>query len=493
MGSGEGLLREHSVGQKSQDDDLLWVDDDIWVSEVDDEAQPRPTDPDYQSFWAEQDASRRYRRELPSHDRGSSKPSTSRRSQRPRATKEPRQRQGSKNRSVVWSVFSQTALGAALVVVAGSVWWLQSNQIPADASLAGARVPSASSTSSSTTPIAPLPHLPEGNVVFPASIGQAELLAVKASTPVEPITLAFAGDINGEGLSKTDSAAAMAGRLAPMKDLLSSADITVANLETALTERGDREPKQFTFRSPAGVLDGLKESGIDVVSMANNHGLDFGTVGLEDSIAAKRAAPIPVVGIGQNEDEAFAPARITVKGRTVAIIGATQVLDASMLERWTAGPTQAGLASAKRVDRLLEEVRRAKAQGDIVVVFLHWGTETHTCPNPAQEELAQQLSDAGVDLAVGGHAHRVLGGGYLGKTLVHFGLGNFGFASRSAASANTGVLTVTVGANGVTDHQWHPGRIEGSTPAPLQGEAAAKASAAWDELRSCTNLSATPN
>src|SRR5690606_12724637 len=109
-----------------------------------------------------------------------------------------------------------------------------------------------------------------------------------------------------------------------------------------------------------------------------------------------------------------------------------------------------------------------------------------------QLELAARLSEAGATAVVGGHAHRVLGGGYAGGTYVHYGLGNFAFAARSPESARTGVLTLTVAGGRVVADEWAPGRIEGSTPVPLGGPAADEARAHWDGLRACTALSPHP-
>jgi len=285
---------------------------------------------------------------------------------------------------------------------------------------------------------------------------------------------------------------AMADRLSGMRQLLSSADLTVANLETAITSRGEGASKAFTFRAPPSILNGLQAVGVDVVSMANNHGLDFGPRGLEDSLEAKRSSAIPVVGVGADDAEAFAAAHFTVKGLKIAVIGATQVLDSSLITAWTATAEKGGLASAKRVDRLVAEVKRAQQSNDIVIVFLHWGTERNECPNPAQKALARTLADAGTTLVVGGHAHRVQSGGFLGKTLVGYGLGNFGFHASSPDAAHTGVLTVTLRGSTVKGYAWHPGIIRSSRPEPLTGSVAEQATAAWDRLRACTGLTDEP-
>ena len=97
-----------------------------------------------------------------------------------------------------------------------------------------------------------------------------------------------------------------------------------------------------------------------------------------------------------------------IKGQRIAVIGATQVLDDNLITAWTATDTQAGLASAKEVPRLVAAVQAARATNDTVVVFLHWGVEKQTCPSASQQELARTLVDAGADIVVGGHAHRLL-------------------------------------------------------------------------------------
>ena len=315
----------------------------------------------------------------------------------------------------------------------------------------------------------------------------------RGSTDGEAVTLAFAGDINYDGSLANRLTSSPGTILDPIKPLLSSADLTVANLETAITTRGTRAPKQFTFRAPPAAFDALAAAGIDVVSMANNHGLDYGPVGLSDSLAAIGASGFPVIGIGEDADAAFRPHVAEIKGRRIAVIGATQVMDSNLKATWTATATQPGMASAYDVDRLTRAVRDARTDADTVVVFLHWGTEKNECPNPSQLALAPRLVDAGADVVVGSHAHRVLGGGYHGTAYVDYGLGNFQFAAHSGPGAESGVLTLTVDGRQVTDPIWHPARINGSAvPVPLTGPAAQAASADWDAKRPCTRLARDP-
>jgi poly-gamma-glutamate synthesis protein (capsule biosynthesis protein) len=305
-----------------------------------------------------------------------------------------------------------------------------------------------------------------------------------------PVTLAFAGDVHFEGSARP----ALSGGLAAITPALSRADLTVVNLETAVTTRGERETtKAFTFRATPTAFRALKRSGVDVVTMANNHALDYGQVGLADSLAASRTAGLPVVGAGVDEDAAFAPYVATVKGRRIAVLGATQVLDDNLAAAWTAGPGKAGLASAKDEDRLTAAVRAARAAADVVVVDLHWGTELVSCPTTRQRELAARLAGAGADVIVGSHAHVLLGGGWApGGAYVHYGLGNFVWYARTAQTQATGVLTLTVTGRRVGAATWTPARIRSGMPTPLTGGAAARARAAEDRLRGCTGLAGAP-
>lgn len=304
----------------------------------------------------------------------------------------------------------------------------------------------------------------------------------------QSVTLAFAGDTNFEDVVATRLAADPASVFGPMIPALSAADLTVVNMETAIGTGGTPAPKEFVFQAPPVALEAFRAAGVDVVSAANNHGMDFGVASLEETLAAEADLGFPVIGIGRDESEAYAPFFAEVRGQRIAVIAATQVLDDSMIDLWTADADSPGLASAKRVDRLVAEVRAARAAADTVVVFLHWGIERQTCPSEAQTALATELAAAGADVIVGGHAHRLQGGGRLGDAVVHYGLGNFAFYAGNPEGARTGVFRVTVTGRRVDGYEWIPGTIVDRQPRPLDGAAAEEAIEYWESLRSCTNL-----
>ena len=388
-------------------------------------------------------------------------------------------------------------------------------------------MPSSSTPGPSLSPSAPSAVSPPTPTPTPGPTPTPTALGPTASAPVDgarPITLSFAGDVHFERhvralLERPDS-------LAELRPVLGAADVTVVNLESAITSRGTPEAKEFHFRTTPAALDVLANAGVDVVSLANNHAVDFGPVGLDDTLAAKAASPVPVIGIGHRADEAFAPAVFTVRGTSIAVIASTQVNDLTV-NKYPATDRAAGVAGNLRNDRLVAAVTAARGRYDVVVVFLHWGTEQQTCPDAAQRATAAALEKAGADVIVGGHAHRVQGAGWLGRAYVGYGLGNFiwWLNSKTPGDVTSGVLTVSIdpavararaqqragtgtssapnsGPNSgtaaarpvVTSGTWAPLTISAvdGIPRPPAAAPRAAASAAWNDARTCTNLRSTP-
>ncbi|MBW3605853.1 MAG: CapA family protein [Actinobacteria bacterium] len=323
---------------------------------------------------------------------------------------------------------------------------------------------------------------------------QPAATASRRPPPWDAVTLVFGGDVHFESWLRDRVLADPDDALDDMAPLFADADLSVVNLETAVTTRGTRAPKQHTFRAPAEGLTALAAAGVEVVSIANNHGMDFGEVGLDDTLEAAAAADVDVVGGGMTEAAAYAPHRTTISGRRIAVFGATQVLDTFALDAWSPGPQRAGLASAKStragLRHLLAGVRRASTVDDTVVVVLHWGQERRQCPLPRQRRLARRLVDAGADVIVGGHAHRVGPGGFLGDAVVHYGLGNLVFYISDGPGTASGALAVTIAPDDATTLQWRPAALRDGVAAPLDGARRAGALDAWRALRSCTALTA---
>ncbi|MFD8750374.1 CapA family protein [Kitasatospora sp. NPDC059577] len=317
-----------------------------------------------------------------------------------------------------------------------------------------------------------------------------------APRPDGTITVAFAGDVHFEG--RTEARLAVQPpepALGPISRSLADADLSVLNLETAITGRGAPEPKLYTFRTSPKALSALKDSGVDVVSMANNHAVDFGADGLTDTLAAKDSSPIPVIGVGRDAKEAYAPYVSTVRGVKVAVVAASQVEDLTN-QKWRAGANKPGIASALDVPALVKAVEAAKRQAPVVLVYLHWGEEGKACPTAPQTAIAKKLATAGATAVVGTHAHTMVGSGMLGNTYVGYGFGNFLWygTSNYPNSNETGVTTLTLTADGkVTGEAFDPATIDDKgVPQPVTGAAAEAALKRRDGLRGCAGLTPAP-
>ena len=304
------------------------------------------------------------------------------------------------------------------------------------------------------------------------------------------VTLAFAGDVHFTGRTArllSDPATAFG----PIAAVLKSADFMAVNLETAVTSGGTPQPKTYHFRTVPAAFTALRDAGVDLVTMANNHVLDYGQAGLADTLAAAKAARFPYVGIGTDAAAAWAPYVTTVKGTRIAVIGVSQV--AELASSWVATDSRPGEANAIDLDRTLEAVRAARRLTPTVIVFMHWGTEGEACPDPNQLSLARQLAAAGASIIIGAHAHMLQGSGWLGHTFVAYGMGNFLWWENSYSTA-TGVLELTLHPHAPLTAQFIPAVVS-STGQPIveHGATARQAVAHYDSLRACAELAQRPS
>ena len=360
--------------------------------------------------------------------------------------------------------------------------------------------PSSTATASATAPPSG-PASPTSGPASPPTPTASPPDSPSASPSSDLLTLAFGGDVHFEEYLRP--VARDPHGLDELRSTLGAADLSVVNLETAITERGTRIGKEFHFRAPASALRTLANAGVDAVSMANNHGADFGAAGLRDTLAAKQDSPIPVVGIGADEAEAFAPATLESKGVKVAVFAASQVYEMT-LANWSADQDSPGIASASPLGRLRTAVARASRTHDLVVVFMHWGLDYQQCPDSLSSSTARALEQAGADIVVGGHSHRVNGAGWLGRAYVAYGLGNFVWWRSREPDSRTGVLTLTVdperarakrsSAPAVTDARWTP-MLVGADGIPRQPRGAAdraRLAGVWTQAAACSGLAQQP-
>jgi hypothetical protein len=222
-------------------------------------------------------------------------------------------------------------------------------------------------------------------------------------------------------------------------------DLTVINLECAVSDLGEPVPKEFNFRCDPDALPDARAAGVDVANLANNHSGDFGRDALLDSITQVRAAGIAPVGVGADAAEAGAPAIFDVDGWRIAVVGFGGVVpDPS----WVATDSRPGMRDGDDTPSMVAAVEAAAAQADLVIVVVHWGRELDTVPLADDVARAEALVAAGADVIFGSHSHRLQPLDFIDGAPVFWSLGNFVWPRNSEASADSAVGHVQIAADG---------------------------------------------
>ena len=221
--------------------------------------------------------------------------------------------------------------------------------------------------------------------------------------------------------------------------ILKQAQIVFGNLEGPLTDDGAPERKKYVFRSPPDkVAPALARAGFNIVSLANNHSLDYGPRGLEDTRAALAKAGIQTVGAGRNEAEARAPVYRKADGATVAFLAYSLVFP----EKFWAGPDTPGTAFGH--ERFVRaDVAAARRKADVVVVSFHWGQEGKTELRDYQALLAHAAIDSGATVVLGHHPHVLQGVERYRDGVIIYSLGNFAFGSYSNTATRSAIALLT--------------------------------------------------
>ncbi len=211
-----------------------------------------------------------------------------------------------------------------------------------------------------------------------------------------------------------------------VRRFLLEAHLAIGNLEGPLTEAGDPYPdKRYVFRSPpARVAPALAAAGFDVLTLANNHTMDYGVEGLEQTRAALDAVGIRHAGAGHDLLQARAPAILDAGGHRVAVLAYSLTFPEEFWARADRPGTAFGHEQHVRAD-----VSAARARADVVVVSFHWGGEASTELRDYQPRLARAAIDAGALIVLGHHPHVLQGIERYGDGVIFYSLGNFVFGS----------------------------------------------------------------
>ena len=241
---------------------------------------------------------------------------------------------------------------------------------------------------------------------------------------------------------------------------LSQADIAVANLETSVSIRGStKKPAGYGFRSHPKTLLGVKNSGIDLVSLANNHTLDFGTDALADTISSLNEYGIRHTGAGSNIREAEQLAILTRNELKVGFLSFTSIIPN---QSWIATEDLPGIAplKPKYYERVLERIKAANEQCDILVVLLHWGKEHSNQVEQWQRELAQKMIDNGADAIIGHHPHVLRGIEFFQNKPIIYSIGNFIFLKRDDKAGQTAIFKMRLSKDGFVQGSIRPVHIQ---------------------------------
>ena len=234
------------------------------------------------------------------------------------------------------------------------------------------------------------------------------------------VRIAFVGDVmldGGPGHIVTNGGDPFANVASALRD----ADLTIANLECAIVKKGVSLDKEFTFRGPESALPLLKKY-FSAVSLANNHSGDWGKEGFATELELLRETNLPWFGGGINVKGARKPLVLTAGGKRVAFLGYNEFPPRA----FAAGPTTPGTAWLVEKDAV-SDIKAARKQADLVILFLHWGDDLVPAATPEQQTLAHHLIDAGADAVLGGHAHLTQAVEWYQDRPIVYSLGNFVF------------------------------------------------------------------
>lgn len=215
--------------------------------------------------------------------------------------------------------------------------------------------------------------------------------------------------------------------------MMQAADLTCVNMEFCMSSVGSPMPgKAYTFRADPSHMDILRELGVDVVNLANNHVYDYGEEAFVDMLSILEAEEMPYVGAGADAQDAQAPCYASIGGKTIAIVSATRAEKYIMTPE--ASEDSPGVFRCYDTQRVLEVVREAKEQADFVIAYIHWGTEYSEVLEEAQTAGARELIDAGADVVLGAHPHCLQGAEFCEGKPVLYSLGNYWFNEKTLDS-----------------------------------------------------------
>ena len=227
------------------------------------------------------------------------------------------------------------------------------------------------------------------------------------------------------------------------RDELRQYDILFGNLEGPISDKGNNQGSIYSFRMRPDAIEGLRDAGFDVLSVANNHIGDWGISAIENTLERLQNRSIVPIGAGLNAKEAYQSRVISKNGVRVAYFAFSE-FETGFVETSEDAP---GIAIIGDGEKMIESINDAKNNADIVVVSFHFGDEYQSKPNEYQQRITKRVVDAGADVVVGHHPHVVQPLERYNNSYIAYSLGNFVFDQNFSEETMIGAALEVVVAN----------------------------------------------
>jgi poly-gamma-glutamate capsule biosynthesis protein CapA/YwtB (metallophosphatase superfamily) len=316
-----------------------------------------------------------------------------------------------------------------------------------------------------------------------ASCGTSKPAAPKKA---ENITIAFGGDTHGvEQISRFLNSGGDPFKF--IKKTLTDADLSVVNLESAVTTLTEHQDKKYFFNTNPYLLDWMKTDGIDIVNIGNNHAGDFLREGVTETIKNLTDRDLKVIGAGNSGREAWTAKIVNVRGTKIAFLGIAKINGGPAT---VASGEYAGTTDGWNPQVIELAIKAAARQAAAVIVYVHWGIEEQTCPEPSDVSDAKQWLDWGATAIIGSHPHRQQPFLLSNGKLVDYSLGNLVFYSSSVGGQKSGIGLLTLAPTGeVINYQFKPAAINSLNGSVKFLKGAEIKAAVSEKQRSCKSLS----
>ncbi|MFH1783546.1 MAG: CapA family protein [bacterium] len=226
--------------------------------------------------------------------------------------------------------------------------------------------------------------------------------------------------------------------------ITSSADLAFANLESPLSTRGESTHRGYLFRAAPEAVKGLVWAGFDVVSLANNHAMDYGPFALFDTLDILKKNKIYPIGAGPNLAKARKPVIFKKGDLRVGFLAYCFIY----LDQFCASETKPGIVPGW-MGLVKEDIKKLKEKVDIVIISFHWGREYELSPTNFQVQIAYQTIDAGADLIIGHHPHVLQPIEFYKDKPIVYSLGNFVFDQAFGETPKSAILRCEFNKNGL--------------------------------------------